>query len=110
MLVLADCNAAPRVNVYDSVGRAGVQPHHGKRSAAGEPGGSLNGHRAQSEIWVGVCGGAATWLPASAWFGTNVCGAAPSIRLRVTCRSRSSHAAKAAGMECPRYAWPPDAD
>jgi hypothetical protein len=45
LLVLADCNAVPRLNAYDYVKRAAVLPHRGKRSASGEP---LNGR----QIWV----------------------------------------------------------
>ncbi len=52
LLVLADCNAVPRLNAYDFVKRAAVLPHRGKRSASGEPGEPLNGRRAQSEVWV----------------------------------------------------------
>ncbi len=52
LLVLADCNAVPRLNAYDFVKRAAVLPHRGMRSASGEPGEPLNGRRAQSEVWV----------------------------------------------------------
>ena len=104
MLVLAGCNAVPRLNGSPY---ADIPAHRGTRSTSGGACEPLRGRGALSDIGVGVPGGAAGWL--NAWSGANICRAAPSLWLRAVCQSRSPAAAEAAGRDCLRCAGSPDA-
>ena len=58
----------------------------------------LKGLYLVSRLWfdprLGVGSGAAAWLPASAWFGTNACGAAPFVG-QASCARRGKAAVRA---------------